>query len=484
MQNTINSNQSCTSSSTTLVNDFESPSPLRIEEILVEIVSYLNRSSLHSCVQVSKIWYRASIRYLWAIVQWKSPSWASSFLPEFKRYGHYAVELQDNFKADLELIASVCNNLRELRLTWTSPTDAALHKVLLASPNITTLSLSSCRFLTQDSFAAISQLCSLQSLDLSNLTLVDEQSIVMLARACPLLEHLVFTDVRLDEILLDSLDMALFHLSTLRIVRSNPTGNLVQHLIQNTTRLTELSLARNLRMSLTVQQVLSFRDRLGHITLLNLESCKMITAEAFEILVHASPELERLNVSGTVIGDACLDVLPQLCPKIFSLNMSACPAISDQTLGRFLRSHAGLRYLNISSPEFYSAAIFDDPPWACTDLETLLMNGLDMTGPHYAPQENHSLMFLQLSRLSKLQDLSLGGPFMDLRLSAGMERLEGLESLCSIRITQLQTSLAEDEIRWIIEAWPKLKRAKFDHDILPRPWLRYFHRQRPHLVLG
>ncbi|KAF9387769.1 hypothetical protein CPB97_002100 [Podila verticillata] len=462
----------------------DTPSPLRIEEVLFEIVSYLDRPTLHSCLQVSKIWYRASIRVLWAAVQWKSSSWAASFIPEFKRYGHYAVELQDNFNADLDLIAKTCNSLRELRLTWTSATDITLQKVLQASPKISSLYLFSCRYLTQDALGIIGQLQSLQRLEIKNLTQVNEQTIVALLQACPLLDHLALEDVRLDQVMLNSLGATPLKLRTLSLTRSSPTGNLTRNLLRNSPQLREFSLARNLHTALTREDILPLRDMYKHLFSLNLESCKAITSEALLALFYTCPQLERVNVSGTMMDDVALNILAINCPKIFSLNISWCSQISDQGLSRFLHSYPGLRYLNITSTSFYSAAIFQEPAWACVGLETLIMNGMDMTRPHLSPQANHALMFLQLGRLSKLQDLALGGPYMDLQLSAGLARLDGLVCLHSIRITQLQTVLAEDEIRWFVTAWPTLRRAKFDNETLPRPWYRYFRRQRPHLVLG
>ncbi|KAG0344541.1 hypothetical protein BG004_004376 [Podila humilis] len=464
------------------LTDPGNPSPLRIEEVLYEIVSYLDRQSLHSCVLVSKVWYRASIRALWAAVQWKSSTWTASFVPEFKRYGHYARELQDNFNVDLDLVAKTCNSLLELRLTWTSATDVTLRKVLQASPRISHLYLFSCRYLTQDSLHTIGELQALQRLELKNLIHISEPTLVCLLLSCPKLEHLSLEDVRLDQILLDSLGSTSLRLKTLSLSRSSPTGNLVQCLLRNSPHLLDFSLARNLHTALSRDDMLAVGDVTKRLVNLNLESCKGITPDALVWFAETCPKLERLNMSGTLVNDTALEVMAVCCPSIVSLNLAWCSHISDQGLSRFMGAYHGLRYLNISSSTSFSAAIFSGP-WSCTGLESLIMSGLDMTRPHLNPQANHSLMFRQLGQLSNLQDLAMGGPHMDLQLSSGLSQLDGLSSLSSIRIMQLQTPLAEDEIRWIVGAWPLLKRAKFDADTLPRPWYRYFVRQRPHVVL-
>ena len=70
-------------------------------------------------------------------------------------------------------------------------------------------------------------------------------------------------------------------------------------------------------------------------------------------------------------------------------------------------------------------------------------------------------------------------------LESGLLKLGQLEGLESLRIAALEVILAEAEIRWIAEeAWPKLKRIKFEAKTLPEPWKRHFRKQRPQLILG
>lgn len=94
------------------------------------------------------------------------------------------------------------------------------------------------------------------------------------------------------------------------------------------------------------------------------------------------------------------------------------------------------------------------------------------------------MMFSQLSRLETLQDLAIGGTNLVLELEAGLSKMGQLSQLVSFRLSPVQGVLGEDEIRWLVEAWPKLRRVKFESGSLPSPWLRYFRRQRPHLVFG
>ncbi|KAG0005928.1 hypothetical protein BGZ65_009822, partial [Modicella reniformis] len=163
-------------------------SPLEIEEILYEIVSYIDKHSIHNYVSVSRIFYRASIRALWSSIQWRNMD--HPFLAEFDRFGHYAVELHDSYHADLDRIARICTNLRELRLNWTPPTDEKLENIFRSSPKISSLLLYSCVFLTPQGLAHIASLSRLRRLELRNMIQIDEASLVTLLRSCPLLEQL------------------------------------------------------------------------------------------------------------------------------------------------------------------------------------------------------------------------------------------------------------------------------------------------------
>ncbi|KAF9113404.1 F-box and leucine-rich repeat protein 4 [Mortierella sp. AM989] len=476
--------QQCTTEQTLIA--LASPkSPFGIEEVVYEIVSYLDKSSLHSCIFVSRVFYRASIRALWTSVYWKNFAWTDSFLSEFDRFGHCTIELHENYTSDLERIARVCTNLRELRLNWTSIADEKLADVLQNSPKISSLFLHSCRTLTSVALLNIAKLSGLKHLELKNMIHIDEPSFVTLLISCPMLEHLALEDVRLDKITLGSLGLVPLKIRTMALTRSSPTGSFVKNILRNAPMIKEFSMARNVHSILSKDDLLPFRDMYKHISSLNLESCKGIDSEAILTLIHACPELERVNVSGTNISDAGLDALASHCPKVTSLNLAWCAHITDGGLLRLLGTCKGLNFLDISTLDIISAAIFDlETPWACLQLETLIIIGINMTRPLGSVQRNHTMMFNQLSRLERLQDLAIGGANLVLELEAGLSKMEKLGNLESFRIKHLQTVLGEDEIRWLVEAWPKLKRVRFESGSLPAPWFRYFRRQRPHLVLG
>ncbi|KAF9134774.1 hypothetical protein BGW39_005861 [Mortierella sp. 14UC] len=460
-------------------------SPLAIEEVLYEIVSRLDKHSLHSCVSVNKVFYRAAVRALWMTVQWKSPLANPSFLPEMLRYGHNAIELQDNFDADLDIIAEKCTRLRELRLVWTQATDSKLHNILVASPKISSLYLYNCKPLTTLALSHIQALSGLKKLELKNMLNVDEGSIAGILRSCPLIEHLVLEDVRLGRVALDSLGIVPLRIKTLALTRSSPTGSFVRNILRNSPMLQEFSLARNVHSALSTEDLLPEPDMYGSLTNLNLESCKSIPSDALLSVLGLCKGLERINLCGTWIDDAALDVIASNSHRLTNLNLGWCAQITDAGMLRMVTVCRNLIFLDISSHGVLTAGIFrPDLVWACSRLQTLIMVGIDMMRPGGRTQANHGMMFDQLSRLSHLQDLAIGGPYQDLQLEAGLDRMGKLVNLESFRITHLQNALGEDAIRWLVEAWPKLKRLKVELAALSEPWRRHFRRRRPHLVLG
>ncbi|KAF9434854.1 hypothetical protein BGZ76_007289 [Entomortierella beljakovae] len=460
-------------------------SPFEIEEVVYEIVSNLDKSSICSCVFVSKVFYHASIKALWTSVQWKNFAWTDSYLSEFERYGHYTTELNEIYNADLDRIARVCTNLRSLRLSWTSITDEKLSDIIQSSPRISRLYLFSCRTLTSLSLLHISSLTRLEHLELKNMVLVDENAIVGLLKSCAMLDHLALEDVRLDGITLNNLDSIPLNLKTLTLTRSSPTGSFIKNILRNAPMIRELSMARNSFIVLFKEDLLPLFDMCKHISSLNLDSCKRIDSEAIITLIHACPGLERVNMCKTRIDDLGLEALTVHCTNVTSLSLSWSPFFTDCGLLKVLTSCHSLKFLDISTHEVTTANIFSlKTPWACLALETLILVGVDMTRPHGSVQNNHAMMFSQLSRLESLHDLAIGGANLELKLEAGLSKMERLSCLETFSISHLQTELCEDEIRWMIdEAWPNLKRVRFNPGSLPIPWLRYFRRQRPHLVI-
>ncbi|KAG0218602.1 hypothetical protein B0O80DRAFT_531433 [Mortierella sp. GBAus27b] len=97
--------------------------------------------------------------------------------------------------------------------------------------------------------------------------------------------------------------------------------------------------------------------------------------------------------------------------------------------------------------------------WVCTSLRELTIY---ICGLEDKPVEWHRNVLRQLSRLTKLEDLRIGGwtgPGMSrdgLDLKSGLGVLSSLKRIQILMFDRLWQDMEEDDVRWMVEAWPRL----------------------------
>ncbi|KAF9167706.1 hypothetical protein DFQ26_003494 [Actinomortierella ambigua] len=507
-------------------------SPLNIQELLSAILLVTDRPTLLSCSLVSKAWYIPAMNALWRHVYWKPllEEGEAYFLEGLAKYGRHTIELQDNTMADMSLIAEHCPHLKCLRLSITTPDDSSLANLLARAPRISSLHLFCCRQLSSESIWSMARLTHLRVLDLRNLLHVDEDGLMAVLTNCPKLRQLCLEDVNLVGMTLQGLRQSgiRLELETLSLMRSNPRGEMIANFLRCSPELSSLSLARNYGVGLPEMVLHEVHESLIHMTFLNLESCKLIDNTSIMMLFVSCPLLTRVNVMGTAIEDSGLEQLANSCLALERLNIGYCHEITDAG-ARYVLDHCRrLKFLDLSGHLGLTARIFFGARWQCTGLESLVLADIDMSWPEHhdfqeeeeekeeeeeegyetavavkrkeeeeeedeeidggAHQErdaNHAAMFGQLSQLRHLKDLAIGGAKMSIRLSDGLDKLGELPCLESWQVRQLEGTLGEDEIRWLIEAWPlTLKRVRYDRDTWPKTWMRYYRRRRPRLLFS
>ncbi|KAF9120082.1 hypothetical protein BGX30_003386, partial [Mortierella sp. GBA39] len=97
--------------------------------------------------------------------------------------------------------------------------------------------------------------------------------------------------------------------------------------------------------------------------------------------------------------------------------------------------------------------------WACINLKSLKLYICGLRGRRTGWQQ---MVLRQLARLTKLQDLRIGIAYgrqtsrdgIDLRLEAGLDILSSLESLADLHIDYLWQQMDEQDVRWMLRAWP------------------------------
>ncbi|KAF9113903.1 hypothetical protein BGX27_000592 [Mortierella sp. AM989] len=100
--------------------------------------------------------------------------------------------------------------------------------------------------------------------------------------------------------------------------------------------------------------------------------------------------------------------------------------------------------------------------WVCTDLRALTIYVHGFAGQ---PPEWQQLVLRQIAKLDKLEHLDIGSAYpgehmtatgLCLRLHAGLDTLESLRRLKSLRFIDLNPDMEEQEIYWMLNAWPEL----------------------------
>ncbi|KAG0240002.1 hypothetical protein BGW41_007263 [Actinomortierella wolfii] len=208
------------------------------------------------------------------------------------------------------------------------------------------------------------------------------------------------------------------------------------------------------------------------------------------------PRLSHLGIESMRWGDQSLVSLQQHCPAIESLDigMSSGWKIRSETLQRFLVSATGLKHLKVRGLRLAVEDMVDPETgllnvgWGCTKLETLSIGfshaggrlGATSRSSHGQQQSQQQqspassqIIHNQLAKLTKLQTLELLVPIVPSRLrivpgrrpakieqaERDLELLGTLQQLRQLRImgTGHGSLLTERQIKWMVQAWPKLE---------------------------
>ncbi|KAF8975717.1 hypothetical protein BGZ46_008909 [Entomortierella lignicola] len=100
--------------------------------------------------------------------------------------------------------------------------------------------------------------------------------------------------------------------------------------------------------------------------------------------------------------------------------------------------------------------------WVCLDLRSL---SLFIRGYEEKSHDWQRRVLHQIARLVKLEEIDIGtfnfnfnpADGLDLRLEAGLGILGSLVNIKDFNFGGLSPEMEEEEIRWMIKAWPRLK---------------------------
>ncbi|KAF8975716.1 hypothetical protein BGZ46_008908 [Entomortierella lignicola] len=100
--------------------------------------------------------------------------------------------------------------------------------------------------------------------------------------------------------------------------------------------------------------------------------------------------------------------------------------------------------------------------WVCLDLRSL---SLFIGGFEGKPRDWQRRVLHQIARLVKLEQINVGtfdfnlslSDGLNLRLEAGLDILGSLVNIKDFNFGGLSPEMKEEEVRWMIKAWPRLK---------------------------
>ncbi|KAF8926414.1 hypothetical protein BGZ47_002713 [Haplosporangium gracile] len=219
------------------------------------------------------------------------------------------------------------------------------------------------------------------------------------------------------------------------------------------------------------------RSSFSQLESLNLDGIPVSDEVLAEVLRHML-RLKNLDANGTGFGPLSFQALVgtrqteqtgeaskgsveagrgRPCGSIEELDLMNCSDVTSAMVQTILENCPKL--LRLSAERIDISDIDDGEDWVCTQLQAFNVHiSADIYG-HYG-------VFLQLSRLTKLQTLHIGdefnedgqNPTLDLEVTSGLDKLGGLKDLTTVTFScEGASSVGLADVHWMADNWPALK---------------------------
>ena len=280
----------------------------------------LTHIDIHRCSQLtdtvfSYLAFAPCARHLQSIVVSGCDGLTSAAVGSIARYCP-ALQLLDMDDCDgmndrTLLSASQLPSLRTLRLAGADVRDSGVAQ-LTSLPHLTHLSLHACQHVTVLSAASLGVLHDMTWLDLTQLPLITDAMIGVLASSLPLLSTLLLSRCQLlTSASLHAIASSLRCISSLAVSWCSLMSDDGLSALSSLSRLSSLCVSRLPR--LTDRSLLSL-SRCAALSALDVSGCQSITDVGLGYVGLGCPELRELNVSGCYkITRASLKTLPMEC---------------------------------------------------------------------------------------------------------------------------------------------------------------------------
>jgi len=261
--------------------------------------------------------------------------------------------------AALQSITNGCPDLEELDLSgcW-HINDIALKKFWnkeTKSPrlkNIKKLSLRDCTEITNDGLKNISRGCpTLEHLDLSGITTIDESGMIFIGRKCRnlqglLLEHCTNIASGVCQILAE-------HCPKLSVLNLRGCQGIddsgLNYLSEGCNNIQDLNLYDC--DSITDTGIKHLARGCPNLQSLDLSECDNVSDVAIRYLANNCFQIRTLSLSGSMITDAALKTLLQVCPNMENFTLTGCPNVTNDILKYIVEACSNIQSITVTGSE-------------------------------------------------------------------------------------------------------------------------------------
>ncbi|KAG0086349.1 SCF ubiquitin ligase complex subunit [Podila epicladia] len=242
-------------------------------------------------------------------------------------------------RAGLEAILTNCSALYSLDLSEVTAVDDALVQYISQHcPRLHTLYLASCPVITDDAIVSLAKNCrSLKRIKLSQCVLLTERSILALTHHCPQL-----------------MEMDLANCSLM-------TNNAIQSVFKTLPQIRDINLTLLSEITdASFSWILPTVHRFEQLRVLNLTSCALITDDTLFKIIPAAPRLRSLTLTKCDrITDAGASVIKTLGKHLHYLHLGHCSKLTDKAISTLAQNCTRIRYLDLACcSKLTDAAVF------------------------------------------------------------------------------------------------------------------------------
>ncbi|KAF9108362.1 hypothetical protein BGX27_008367 [Mortierella sp. AM989] len=451
-----------------------------LPEVRIHLAQYLDKSQLASAVAVDKSWNATFIPFLYShIFLDNSNKTNSPSLSVVEANADAVRSLHIKEIPSEDVLQLMFTQLKELHISASHWGDLLCHRLshlILQNPGLLSIQVNVGEFSnSQQLMAALSGCPNLKILSLACLSM-SHQDTETLFQICPRLEEMDFSYINAPEKWSVSDGEKLPSMRTLRFGTTGglplphqiafiqecpglksltwsieediafPTAELCKILSTTCTELTELHFEEKVVPALPDKELAQIFDSWAKPTHFSIYDT-MFGPCAFQSLRRHFSNLSRLD----------LGTSPNMTSPMIQEIMMSCPRLTALTA-----THLEARdILGISDEEGKSANL-NGSRWTCLNLKDLRLHICCLEDN----PEWQRLVLTQLAKLKKLEWLNIahcsewGAIFrdgLDLRLEAGLDILGSLKQLQTLTFVGLMQKMEEQDVRWMIQAWPQLE---------------------------